>query len=174
MNFARMFGIGLATGMSLLVGAGCMSGSDAQVSVQIAQIVNSYPSYPRINRAAYPSTLGAFDVDVYVSADGAEAYRAIEPDKSGSQAAMPVGTVIVRTVVDANRTVTKLTLMVKGSEDTNERCGGWWFGVADPSGHILADSSGIAQAGAVPACESCHIPRAGDDYVFGVSTAYRM
>jgi hypothetical protein len=63
--------------------------------------------------------------------------------------------------------------MVKRATGFNPACGDWWFGVTDPQGNVLADASGVPQTGAIAECASCHIPRATDDFLFGVPSADR-
>jgi hypothetical protein len=45
--------------------------------------------------------------------------------------------------------------------------GDWWFGVTDPAGVPITDATGL-QVGKLTACHGCHIPRATDDFLFGV------
>jgi len=123
--------------------------------------------FARINRAPYASTLGAFDIDVSINQDARD-YRKIHPETSGSNVVMPVGTVIVREVLDANGAVTKITLMGKGPPGYDATLGDWWFGVTDPSGVPLPATNGGVQVGRLTECHGCHLPRATDDYLFGV------
>jgi len=106
-------------------------------------------------------------IQEWVSTEGYGAYTAIEPDKTGSQSHVPEGTIIVREVRDADNVVTKLTLMVKGPKGYNPALGDWWFGVTTPSGTPQTDDAGPV-TGRLTQCFACHIPRANDDYLFGV------
>lgn len=117
------------------------------------EIASSYKTFTRINAKPYPSTLGAFDINVYVRGDARE-YRGIHPDTAGTSS-IDVGTIIVREVLDANGRLSKLTLMAKGPRDYDPSLGDWWFAELGAVGRLID-------------CHSCHIPRAGDDYLFGV------
>jgi hypothetical protein len=123
-------------------------------------------AFTRVNRAPYASTVGTFNIDVYVS-EAARTFRRIHPETTGSGVVMPVGTLIVRQVLDAQGQVTKVTLMAKQAVGYDATLGDWWFGVTDPTGVPLDDGSG-PEVGRMTACHGCHIPRAQDDYLFGV------
>jgi len=60
-----------------------------------------------------------------------------------------------------------VTLMAKMAAGYDSTLGDWWFGVTDPQGVPLSDANG-PQVGRLTDCHSCHIPRATDDYLFGV------
>ena len=62
-----------------------------------------------------------------------------------------VGTVIVREVLDAQGAISSITAIAKGPPGLDPTLGDWWFAKADPSGS-----------------HSCHVPRAAEDYLFGV------
>jgi hypothetical protein len=123
-------------------------------------------AFTRINRAPYASTVGSFDINVYLSQDARD-YRRIHPETTGSGVVLPPGTLIVRQVLDAQGQVTKVTLMAKQAASYDPTLGDWWFGVTDPTGVPLQDSSG-PQVGRLTECHGCHLPRAQDDYLFGV------
>lgn len=151
---------------------GCAVGDgspNSAIDAQMLTTASNYRAWPRINRAAYRSTLGAFNINLYVS-QGADAFRRIHPETSASHVVLPVGTIIVREVLDAQGAPTKLTLMAKGPAGYDGRIGDWWFGVTDPHGVPLWDQ-GHEQIGALAECHSCHIPRATDDFLFGVPAA---
>jgi hypothetical protein len=175
MRFARLLAGMLERGVLLIGLNDCVVGSASSDSldVSLGEIAHAYHDYPQIDRAPYRSSLGAFDVNVYVSPDAAAGYTGIDPDRHGSRAAMPPGAVVVRQVLDPGGAVEKLTIMAKRAAGYNPMCGDWWFGVTDPVGNVLDDPSGVPQVGALTACASCHIPRAGDDYLFGVPAADR-
>ncbi len=125
------------------------------------QIATTYKTFPKIDKVAYASTLGAFTINVYVKGDS-RAYRAIHPEDTTTMSpAMAVGTVIVREVLAADGTISKLTLMAKGPSGYDPTLGDWWFGEAGP------DMTPI-QLGRIADCHGCHIPRAAQDYLFGV------
>lgn len=125
------------------------------------ELGRDYKTFTRIDRRAYTSTLGAFDINVYVNGDVGQ-YRKIHPEVTGTGATtISVGTIIVREVFDANGQVSKLTLMAKGPSGYDSRIGDWWWGEADPTGTPT-------KLGRLTECHGCHVPRAGDDYLFGV------
>lgn len=169
--------------VAVVLAAGCTGGIDAAMAppdaapapdartmdavdrLMIGEAAN-VGAFTQINRAPYASTLGAFNLDVYISQD-ARTYRRIHPETTGSGVVLPPGTLIVRQVLDAQGQVTKVTLMAKQAAGYDPTLGDWWFGVTDPAGVPLEDASG-PQVGRMTECHGCHIPRAQDDYLFGV------
>lgn len=133
------------------------------------EIAASYRSFDQINSRPYKSTLGAFQINLYVTGDPGQ-YSKIHPETSGARPSIGVGTVIVREVLDAQGNVSKLTLMAKGPKGYDPTLGDWWFGEADPRGAALV-VGGVARLGRLADCHGCHIPRATDDYLFGVPKA---
>jgi hypothetical protein len=111
-------------------------------------------------------------VDEWVSASAYAEYSKVQPDATGSGAQLAPGSMIVRAVVDSNDVVSKLTVMMKGPSGYNPALGDWWFGETDPSGLPLTDDAG-ALTGRLSDCYACHIPRSGDDYLFGIPTSDR-
>lgn len=124
------------------------------------ELGRDYKTFTRIDKRAYTSSLGAFQINVYVDGDGGQ-YRKIHPEVMGTGTKIPVGTVIVREVLDEAGKISKLTLMAKGPSGYDARIGDWWWGEADPAGNPT-------KLGRLTECHGCHIPRAGDDYLFGV------
>ncbi len=115
------------------------------------------------------STVGAFDINLYVHGDVGD-YARIHPESSASSAAIAVGTVIVREVLDARGAIAKLTVMAKGPAGYDPSLGDWWFAEADPSGVPLVEN-GAPRVGRLDDCHGCHVPRASEDYLFGVPKA---
>ena len=142
---------------------------DAVDRLMIQEATNA-GAFAKIDRAPYASTVGMFNIDVYVNQQNARTYRQIHPETTGSGAVLAPGTLIVRRVLDAQGQVTKVTLMAKQAAGYDSTLGDWWFGVTDPSGMPLEDASG-PQVGKLTDCHSCHIPRAQDDFLFGVPQA---
>jgi hypothetical protein len=136
------------------------------VDLQMIREARRVGAFQRADRAPYLSSVGSFDIDVFVSQD-ARNYRRIHPETTGSGVVLSPGTLIVREVLDAQGQVTKITLMAKQRAGYDPTLGDWWFGVTDPAGQPLGDASG-PQVGRLTECHGCHLPRAQDDYLFGV------
>lgn len=147
--------------------AGCVvgSGEDPEDNTMLDSAMTYRTAYTRLDRVGYTSDLGAFDIHVYATGDVAD-YRQIHPEVSGTNA-VAVGTVIVREVLDANGATSALTMMAKREAGYDPTLGDWWFAKTDPAGVVLTEN-GAALVGRVASCHSCHIPRASDDFLFGV------
>ena len=139
------------------------------VDTQMIGVASDVDELHQINKMPYPSTVGSFNINVFVSQKSKD-FQKIHPESTGSRVSLPVGTLIVRQVLDANGQVTKVTLMGKGPAGYDPTLGDWWFGVTDPSGVPLVDDAG-PQVGRLTQCHGCHLPRADDDYLFGVPEA---
>lgn len=133
-------------------------------------IVSGYKAFPQINSAPYQSSLGAFDINLFVFGDSQD-YSEIHPESNNAtDLNLAVGTVIVREVLDDAGDVSKLTIMAKAPTGYDASLGDWWFGEADPTGHVLV-TNGQLRVGRLTDCHGCHVPRVGDDYLFGVPEA---
>jgi hypothetical protein len=111
-------------------------------------------------------------VNVWVTAADYASYTRISPDQSGSGASLAPGAMVVREVLGPDGAVAKLTLMMKGPPGYNPTVGDFWFGVTDPAGTPIVDN-GVAQVGLLSQCFGCHVARASDGNLFGVSPAHR-
>jgi hypothetical protein len=157
-------------------GAGSGSGSAAAADAptaydqEILQVVTGYKgsTFSKINSAPYGSTLGAFQINVYAYGD-VTGYRAIHPETT-TTTTMGVGTVIVREVLDATGAVSKLTVIAKAPAGYDSTLGDWWFAQTDATGNAMV-TNGTMQVGKLADCHSCHIPRASEDFLFGVPAA---
>jgi hypothetical protein len=161
----------------LVIAAGCLDpGASApddrasEASGGVLARAAHYRDFARVTTAAYGSELGDFDIDLWVSGEAAAAYARIDPAVDGSKVQVPVGTIIVREVHDAQGGVAKLTMMAKGPPGYNPDLGDWWFCVADAEGEPLVED-GEVLAGRMPQCWSCHDERGADDFLFGVPAA---
>jgi hypothetical protein len=137
-------------------------------AVLAAIVQGAYATSPAFAQAstAYPSSAATGSTVVeWVSADALAAYQSI--GTSGSDAGVPVGTIIVRVVEDSTGAATKLTLMTKGPAGYNPALGDWWFGVTDPMGVPAVSDAGV-ELGKLTGCYGCHLPRSADDFLFGV------
>jgi hypothetical protein len=126
-----------------------------------------------MNAAAYATALpsGAL-INVYVSDEGHDGYAAIAPERAGSGAVVPEGTLIVREVLGDDDAVATITLMYKGAPGYNPELGDYWFGVTDPAGEPKVED-GVPQVGRLEACYGCHLDRPDDDFLFGVPAVHR-
>jgi hypothetical protein len=125
-------------------------------------------AFTRVTAAPYESAAAAGTmVSEWVSSFALNDYLAIAPEVTGSGATVPPGTTIVRAVLGEDGGVGKLTVMTKGPPGFNAALGDWWFAVTDPDGLPLEEDGG-AEMGKLSGCYSCHVPRSGDGYLFGV------
>jgi hypothetical protein len=129
--------------------------------------------FRRVNSAPFTTELGGGNlIDVWVSAQAASEYARVLLDGAGSGVRLPVGTVIVREVLDENREIQTLTLMIKNPPGYYPGGGDYWYGVADPDGTIRTDAEGNLVMGRLNACGSCHATRPNDDFLFGIPSSY--
>ncbi len=121
----------------------------------------------KVTRAPFHSAVADAYVDIWISADAAAAYETLSPEQSMSNVKLPVGTEIVREVLDDTGTLTKLALISQAPEGYNPDVNDFWFGTADPDGTVQV-VDGVRQAGALADCAGCHVARAQQSYLFGV------
>jgi hypothetical protein len=158
--------------VAFVAGTGCLVGGDVpdvEVNASSLEPVARYQSLARINLQPYLSELGPTSINCYVAGD-VDDYKKIHPERTGAGVTLPWGTVIVREVLDANRRITKLTVMAKGPPGYDPSLGDWWFAVTDPAGTPLVEN-GVPQVGRMAACHGCHLDRPQDDFLFGVPAA---
>lgn len=164
----------------LVACAGCLdldpATTDPAAPVEIDEItVIAYASHYRdpamfeqISESPYPSALaGTAFIQLYALRGVTTQFDRIAPELSGSQATIPAGGIIVREVLDDTMTPVKLTVMAKGPAGYNPRLGDWYFAVTNLQGVPLV-KDGVPRSGRMVECYGCHVPRAGDDYLFGV------
>jgi hypothetical protein len=147
--------------------SGAPTGSDFDRAMM--EIASSYESFSQINSRPYRSSLGESQINLYVLGE-VDAYRSIHPEVVAASDKIKVGTVIVREVLDAQGAVAKLTLMAKGPKGYDPAIGDWWFGEASPQGVPLVAGDTV-RLGRLTDCHGCHVPRAAEDYLFGVPEA---
>ena len=125
--------------------------------------------FRRINAAPFASALHAGDyVNVYISALAADDYRLVQPDRLGPAPPIPVGTLIVREIVDGDGNVTKLTVMSKRDPHSFDGGGDFMFAVTTPDGTPMTADDGTVQWGSLETCGSCHATRQQSSWLFGV------
>jgi hypothetical protein len=142
----------------------------------IMNLVRSYayrgPDFVLLNPEPFPSTVapGKF-VSLYVSASAQDTMSEVIPERAGSDAEIPAGTVIVREVLNAGELET-ITVMVKLPFGAFPLGGDFWYGATDAEGNIKSDSEGMPIAGLLENCGTCHLRRAHDGFLFGTPRAY--
>lgn len=166
--------------VTVMAGTGCLVGGDLPPDVEVNESalerVEAYRAMARVNVQPYKSELGAFSINCFVvgpdaaGAAGAADYRRIHPERTGANVTLLPGTMIVREVLDANRQVTKLTVMAKGPYGYDPTLGDWWFAVTDTGGTPLVEN-GVPMVGRLTQCHGCHLDRTHDDFLFGVPAA---
>jgi Cytochrome P460 len=146
---------------------------DAPITVDESALLSVLPhhgselAFARLNAEPYVTALESQDlVNVWISRQAFSEYQVIAPELSDSGVEVPEGTLIVREVLDDAGAVKTLTLMYKGPPGYNPEIGDWWWGVTDGQGQPT-------KMGKLEECYSCHLDRAGDDFLFGVPRAER-
>lgn len=129
--------------------------------------------FAQISATPYPSALaGTAYIQLYASIDATSQFDRIAPEVNGSDARIPAGGIVVREVLDENMTPLRLTVMAKGPAGYNSHLGDWYFAVTNLQG-VPQLKDGAPRSGRLVDCYGCHVPRAADDYLFGVPMADR-
>jgi hypothetical protein len=148
-------------------GTGSAPLDEAEV-LSMAATYRDATQFDRVSGGSYPSALGtASYIELYANRTAAAQYELVAPENTGSNAKIPVGGIIVREVLDASGTAQRLTIMAKGPAGYNPTIGDWFWAVTDLQGVPIMES-GIPRSGQLADCYGCHIPRASDDFLFGV------
>ena len=128
----------------------------------------SYADYRRINAEPRGSqhALGE-TVNVWVGADAAAAYSALDPDSGSDAPSFAPGTYLFKEHLTAEGDFNGLTIMFKASAGYNPEAADWWWGRTDAD-YALQDE------GKVGYCIACHADADATAYVFGVPTDNRM
>jgi len=153
-------------------GAGAGS-ADSTLDTEVMAAVHGdafrQSGFAQINRAAYQTSLDTGEnINLYVSASAADLYRQIHPEATGTGVTLPVGTIIVREVLDGSAR-SKLTVMARGEPGYFPGGGDWYYAAVAPDGSdFLPGDDGAAIHGASAACNTCHTDRSGDGFLFGV------
>jgi hypothetical protein len=142
----------------------------------IMKMVRSYayrgPDFALLNEEPFPSTVApGKDVFLWVSASAQRSMSEVIPERAGSEASIPVGTVIVREVLNAGELET-ITVMVKLPDGAFPLGGDYWYGATDAEGNIKTDAEGMPIAGLLENCGTCHLRRSHDAFLFGTPRAY--
>ena len=78
---------------------------------------------------------------------------------------MPAGAVIVKENYMPDSTLAAVTTMFKVAGYNGEH-NDWFFTKHQPDGELAAAPNGMALEGRLPGCQSCHIVRADNDYLY--------
>jgi hypothetical protein len=152
--------------------ADAVSIESASIAEVTAATYRASPRFVHVTSTRYPSVaaLGSM-IDVWTSATAAAEYARVSPDGVGSGASLPRGALVVREVRDGAGALTAVTAMFKGEEGYNPLLGDWGFIDVKSPGSATVDAG--MTAGPMAECFGCHVPRRGDDYLFGVPGAAR-
>lgn len=130
-------------------------------------------TFDHISGSYYPSALATTSyIQLYANRTASAPYALIDPGATGSNAKIPVGGIIVREVLDKTGAPQRLTIMAKGPAGYNPAIGDWFWAVTDLDGTPIVED-GVPRVGRLTDCYGCHVPRASDDYLFGVPLADR-
>jgi len=129
--------------------------------------------FRKVNEQPFPSTVSPDKtVTLWISEAGYDEFTRVSPDHSGSQAAVPVGTVIAREVLSGGALDT-ITIMARLPDGSFPLGGDWWYAAATPDGKIKLDpETGAPLAGMLANCGTCHLRRSADDHLFGAPDGY--
>lgn len=122
--------------------------------------------FVRATETPFPSTAAAGAlIDEWVSEPAWDAFRSVRQHQTGSGVALPADALIVRTVLTAEGTVSKHTLLWSplADPDVSEL----FFVAADADWNVI-ETDGVWQAGYLTSCQSCHAGRAEDGWLFGL------
>lgn len=119
-------------------------------------------AYVQINaEARFAQHAQAATANMWVQPAIADLYRTLDPMDDMATAEFPAGSVIVKEHLDDTGAFAGYAVMFKAEPGFNPDAGDWWW--AD----VAADGAPI-DTGALVTCITCHTPRAGADYVWGV------
>lgn len=130
-------------------------------------------NFVHVNATPYGSALSEDKINVFVSLEGWWHFLHAEPDSEGHGVDLPVGTLIVREVLDATGAVKTLTVMMRAPDGYSPGHGDFWYAVLDPEGFPVFEDGEPLMGALVERCTSCHDERAGDGYLFGVPLVSR-
>jgi hypothetical protein len=128
--------------------------------------------FRRANKRVFPSTVApGKSIDMWVSEAAFQDMQRISPDRSGSHAQVPTGTIIVRDVYDGDELKT-ITVMVKLEDGSFPLGGDFWYGITDPDGTFRRSDQGLPLAGLLANCGTCHLRRSQDAFLFGTPDGF--
>ncbi len=122
---------------------------EAAITTRLADFDTS-GEFTQVNDTPFMSQHAANAVSVWVSFEGLDTYRGIDPaDATATVDAFPTSTMIVKEMFDASGARQGLTVMVKGAVGGVPATADWWWG------RYSADGT-LQQGGNIDFCISCH------------------
>lgn len=129
--------------------------------------------FVRVNAKPYPSDLTGANINVFVSIEGWYEFLHATPGDAGRGQEVPVGTVIVREVLDQDGEVETLTVMKRAPDGYSPAHGDFWYAVLEPSGFPRFEAGEPIMGRLEARCTGCHDDRAADGFLFGVPQGAR-
>jgi len=160
----------------IALGAGACSNDTSEGGLDEAAITARLSDFETsgefmlINAAPMESQHATERVNIWVSAEGVDTYLGVDPDDSSDTVdGFPMGTMIVKDMLDASGNRNGITVMVKGAEGGVPATADWWWGRYDAAGVLQ-------QGGGIGFCIDCHEDNGLErtDWVYGVRPADRM
>jgi hypothetical protein len=144
-------------------GTGDETGDEEFIDVDaVVERASDYATWEKINAEPRASEHGlAQTVNMWVEAEYADLYRGIDPELASSDTVFPEGAILLKEHLDAEGTPVGFTMMVKAAPGYDPGFADWWWARANLDGSL-------EENGQVGFCQSCHEPRAGTDFVWGV------
>lgn len=124
--------------------------------------------FVRVNAKPYPSNLTGANINVFVSIEGWYEFLQATPDDVGRGEEVPVGTLIVREVLDVDGEVETLTIMKRAPDGYSPAHGDFWYAVLEPTGFPRFEDGEPLMGRLEARCTGCHDDRAADGFLFGV------
>jgi hypothetical protein len=142
---------------------------DSEVMAAVHDDAFRQSGFVQVNSSAYLTSLDTGEeINLYINASAADLYRKIHPESTGSGVTLPVGTIIVREVLNGT-TRSKLTVMAHGGPGYFPAGGDWYYAAISSDGSdFLTGDDGASIHGASASCNTCHTDRSGDGFLFGV------
>ncbi len=142
---------------------------DSEVMAAVHDDAFRQSGFVQVNSSAYLTSLDTGEeINLYINASAADLYRKIHPELTGSGVTLPVGTIIVREVLNGT-TRSKLTVMAHGGPGYFPAGGDWYYAAISSDGSdFLTGDDGASIHGASASCNTCHTDRSGDGFLFGV------
>lgn len=125
----------------------------------------------RVSEDPFPSGIKGESVLMYVSPNFAAQYTQLSSGHGMAPQAIPVGTLMIREVLDSNRRASVVTAAAKAPAGYNPEVADLWWAVAQPDGTVMTDASGTALVGPVSSCNNCHRLHEQTAFLYGMPKA---